>query len=363
MDYEYTSSDPIGGHFLIGLPGPELDAATEKLLSEVRPGGIIFFARNIKSCKQTRELIDAIVGFLGYRPIFAVDQEGGLVDRLRRVLHPLPSPSRIKTEENARTLGALAGESLSLLGFDLDLAPVVDVTTPARSNTSNGLYSRAFGSSVHEVVRFAAAFLDGLREFGVRGCLKHFPGLAAAMVDSHNELPIVEISFEELRATDLYPYEKLLVGEATAVMIGHAVYPNAGLQRSDSNGKLLPSSLDPAVVSDLLRGELGFDGLVISDDLEMGAIINHFGVGEASVLALNAGTDMVAICAGPDAIREGVASVRDAAASGRLDAVSLDRSARRIRKFASEAPPLPRFDENRLLELAKEIEAFSDSLV
>lgn len=362
MSYKHSNSDSIGKHFLIGLPGPELDSAAEQLLSEVRPGGIIFFARNIKSCEQTRELIDAIVGFLGYRPIFAIDQEGGLVDRLRRVLHPLPAPALIRSEEEARALGELAGESLSLLGFDLDLAPVVDVVTPERSNQPNGLYSRAFGNTAQEVVRLAGAFLSGLSKFGIRGCLKHFPGLAAATVDSHNELPVVGVSSEVFRDIDLHPFERLVSREDAAVMIGHAVYPNVGLQRNSSNGKLLPSSLDPAVISDLLRGDLGFEGLVISDDLEMGAIVNGFGVGEASVLALCAGTDLVAICAGPDAIREGVDSARNAVASGRLDGELLERSARRVQKFASDAPPPTRFDEKRLTELAKEIEAFSDSL-
>jgi beta-N-acetylhexosaminidase len=352
----------IGSHFLIGLPGPEADPFTVDLLEEIRPGGLILFARNIKSCAQVRQLLDDAAGILGYRPILAVDQEGGLVDRLRRVLSPLPAASKMRSSEDAFRLGRLAGESLAILGFSLDLAPVVDVLSGARSDSSNGLYSRAFGKSREDVVEFAGAFLNGLADFGIVGCLKHFPGLAAAKVDSHNELPEVDVNRNELNDIDLFPYRQLLVSHRPAVMIGHAVYPNADLQRPGSNGKLLPSSLDGSVINGLLRAELEFEGLVISDDMEMGAIVNEFGVGEACVMAMNAGSDLLAICAKPESIREGFRAVETATANGMIGEQVKARSARRIEEFSARMNSPRMFDSRRLDEIKAEIEEFSRSL-
>lgn len=362
MDILNSNNLHIGRHFLIGLPGPEADAFTIDLLEEIRPGGVILFARNIKSCGQTRQLLDDVEGILGYRPIFAVDQEGGLVDRLRRILSPLPAASQMRSSEDALRLGRLAGESLAILGFNLDLAPVVDVMSGSRSDSSNGLYSRAFGNSREDVVEFAGAFLNGLAEFGIFGCLKHFPGLAAAKVDSHNELPEVDVSRDELNQIDLFPYWRLIDVHHPAVMVGHATYPNADLQRAGPNGKLLPSSLDDAVINGLLRGGLGFEGLVISDDMEMGAIVNEYGVGEACIMALKAGSDLLAICAKPESIREGFRAVEKALANGTIGEGVRERSAQRIEEFSARMSSPRSFDSQRLDTISDEIEDFARSL-
>jgi beta-N-acetylhexosaminidase len=340
-------AERVGQLFFIGIPGPELDAATKELIEEVKPGGICLFARNIRDAAQTRELLDALRGYLGYEPLLSVDQEGGTVDRLRRIMTPMPSASQIKTADEAAEFGSIVAETLRLLGFNMDFAPVVDVVDERRSQISKGLAGRTFGHSKEDVTKLAGAFLDALQAGGIVGCLKHFPGLGGAGIDSHEDLPQIAVSDAELTETDLFPYKTLIAnGKARSVMAAHAAFPNLALQETGQNGKLLPSSLSYNFVTTLLRGELAFDGLVITDDLEMGAIIKNYGIGDASKMAIKAGVDMLAICAGADAIRNGFHTVLKAANEGELD--SIDRSVERISNLRKDlSPPLP-FDLGRL---------------
>ena len=181
---------------------------------------------------------------------------------------------------DASRLARLIAESVRILGFNMDFAPVVDVVDDDREQTGNGLYSRTFGRSSEDVVELAGEFLTTLQENGVIGCVKHFPGLGAAMVDSHEELPLVEIAEDELLSSDLLPYQELFAnGEVRLVMAAHAAFPNSRLQERDENGKLLPSSLSQNFITQFLRDELGYDGLAITDDLEMGAIMKNYGIG------------------------------------------------------------------------------------
>ena len=200
----------IGQLFFIGIAGPEVDSPTRELLDEVSPGGVCLFARNIRETRQTRDLLDEIRVILPATPFLSVDQEGGLVDRLRRVMTPMPAASKIRNAAEASQLAAIIGETLRILGFNMDFAPVVDVIDESRSKYSNGLFSRTFGHSKEDTTAFAGEFLNALQKNGIVGCLKHFPGLGAAHVDSHEELPSVEISESELFETDLFPYRELL---------------------------------------------------------------------------------------------------------------------------------------------------------
>src|SRR5580765_9102299 len=295
----------IGQLFFIGIAGSEIDAPTRELLDEVSPGGVCLFARNIKETQQTRNLLDGLREILPTL-LLSVDQEGGLVDRLRRIMTPMPAASRITNAAEAARLAEIITETLRILGFNMDFAPVVDVIDVERAKYSNGLFSRTFGGSKEEVITFAGEVLRVLQAGGITGCLKHFPGLAAARVDSHEELPTVDILESELIATDLFPYRELLkTSDVPAIMVAHASFPHHRLQETDQNGKLLPSSLSYNFVTKLLRGELQFDGLVITDDLEMGAIVKNYGIGDACKMAVAAGVDMLAICVDPVSVREG----------------------------------------------------------
>lgn len=351
----------IGQLFFIGVPGTELDERTKSLLAEVSAGGVCLFARNIREAKQTRKLVDDIASFLPTQPFISIDQEGGLVDRLRRIVTPMPAVNKLRTSEDAALLGSTIAETLRLLGFNMDFAPVVEVIDEGRSKYSNGLHSRAFGHEKEQVVGFASAFLNSLQGNNVIGCLKHFPGLGASQVDSHEELPIVDIDEDELSSVDLYPYKKMLA-YAKSVMIAHACFPKSRLQEADKRGKLLPSSLSRNFVTNLLRDELKFDGLVITDDLEMGAIVKNYGIGDACKMAIIAGVDMLAICADPQRIIEGYRSVLDAAKSGEISSARIDRSLDRIAKLKTGLPLSIQFDNDKLQRLSAVIAKLNQNL-
>ena len=356
-----TTEHKVGQLFTIGIPGPEIDSETQDLLDEISPGGICLFARNIREAAQTRELTDRLRSTLPVLPIIAVDQEGGLVDRLRRVLVPMPAAGTITTREDARFLAEVIADALLTLGINMDFAPVVDVVNASRGQYSNGLASRIFGANTEETTKLAGDFLETLQDLGVVGCLKHFPGLGASQVDSHEELPVVDIPEEELRSTDLFPYRQLLrTGNVHAVMVAHAAFPGASLQETDQNGKLLPSSLSYNFVTGSLRGELKFDGFVITDDLEMGAIQKNYGVGDACKRAISAGVDQLAICADPLSIREGYRAVLASIKNGEITSDRLDLSLRRIKVLKSRLrEPLP-YDHSRLAGLSTRIADLSE---
>ena len=364
MEKEQPSIEQkIGQLFFIGIPGPTIDDPTRSLLGEIQPGGICLFARNVREREQTRELVDSLRASLPFEPLLSIDQEGGLVDRLRRVLTPMPAAEKIHTAEQATELARIIARALRIFGFNMNFAPVVDVIDGSRGKFSNGLHSRAFGRTKDEAAELSSSFLKSLQAGGVLGCLKHFPGLGASEVDSHKELPSVSIDEGELRDVDLYPYRVLIDKlDVSAVMIGHAAYPKASLQERDQNGKLLPSSLNPAIISKLLRGELGFEGLVLTDDLEMGAIVDNYGIGEACVMAIDAGVDMLAICASSEAIREGYGAVAGAVRTGRISEDRIDRSIERISSLRSSLfDPLP-FDNDELDALSNDIAALNGRL-
>ena len=353
----------IGQLFFIGIPGPEADEATRELLDEINPGGICLFARNIREADQTRQLLDDIRDLTAVTPFLSIDQEGGLVDRLRRIMTPMPAANKMRNAVDAVRLAEIIAETLRILGFNMNFAPVVDVIDAERAKHTNGLFSREFGRSKEDVTAMAGAFLETLQYKGILACLKHFPGLGAAKVDSHEELPQIDVSEDELTEIDLYPYRELFAGgEAKAVMAAHTAFPRIGLQETDQSGKLLPSSLSNNFINTLLRGTLQFDGLAITDDLEMGAIVKNYGIGDACKMAVGAGIDMLAICADPVAIREGHQAILDAVISGELSEDRIDESLLRIAVLkASLSDPLE-FNADRISKLSDEVAALNEDL-
>ena len=346
----------IGQLFFIGIPSAEFDETTRDLLQKIAPGGICLFARNIREAAKTRKLLDEITEASEITPFLSIDQEGGLVDRLRRIVEPMPPASSLKTASEVEKLAEITGEILRILGFNMNFAPVVDVTDESRQRFVNGLNSRTFGDSKETAAEFGKVYLEKLQEKGVLGCLKHFPGLSASEVDSHEELPSVNLPQNELTEVDLFPYREIFkTSKVNAVMIAHAAFPNSDLQELDRNGKLLPSSLSFNFTTELLRNELFFNGISITDDLEMGAIVKSYGIGEACKMAINAGADMIAICNKPKAIREGFDAVSEAVKRGEISAARIDESLKRIAKVKNLIHFSLPFDESRLKELSGEI--------
>ncbi|MDQ1637418.1 MAG: beta-N-acetylhexosaminidase [Pyrinomonadaceae bacterium] len=357
----------IGQFFFIGLPGTELDAETRALLQEVQPGGVIIFGRNVAGPQQLRDLLDGVRELLP-DVLLGVDQEGGLVDRLRKIFTPMPSARTIREHgdlSGARSLGRITGEVLRLLGFNMNFAPVMSIMTEERDLLSNGLYSRSFGRSPGEVLGYTTVYLRGLQETGMIGCLKHFPGIGAGAVDSHEEMPMVRLTHEDLLAQDLAPYIELFGrrdDRVRCVMISHGGFPNIDIMKGVTGGLLEPASLSHNIATNLLRKELGYQHLVVTDDLEMGAIAKHCEIESAVVRAFLAGEDMMLICAHPEIIRRGYHSLLSVGRAGKLPKDRMRNSLRRIAAIKTIVkPPLP-FDLDRFKELSDDTAKLNEKL-
>jgi beta-N-acetylhexosaminidase len=358
----------IGQFFYIGLLGTELDADTRALIQEVQPGGVIIFGRNVAGAEQLRRLLDGVRELLPAPPLLGVDQEGGLVDRLRKIFTPMPSARTIREHGDlagSRALGRITGEALRLLGFNMNFAPVMSIMTDERDLLSNGLYSRSFGRSPGEVLGYTTVYLRGLQETGIVGCLKHFPGIGAGEIDSHEQMPMVTLTHDDLVAQDLAPYIELFQRKddrVRCVMVSHGGFPNIDISKGVTGGLLAPASLSPNIVTKLLRNELGYQHLVVTDDLEMGAIAKHCEIESAVVRAFLAGNDMMLICARPDIIRRGYHSLLDQARTGKLPKDRLRNSLKRIAAMKSIVKTPPPFDPEKFQQLAEETTALNAKL-
>ena len=350
----------VGQFFYIGLSGPVLDAEARALIEEVKPGGVIIFGRNVEGGQQLRKLLDDVRELLPTDPLLGIDQEGGLVDRLRKIFTPMPSARTIREHGDlaaARALGRITGEALRLLGFNMNFAPVMSIMTDERDLLSNGLYSRSFGRSPGEVLGYTTVYLRGLQETGIVGCLKHFPGIGAGEVDSHEQMPMVSLSHDDLVAQDLAPYIELFQRKddrVRCVMVSHGGFPNIDISKGMTGGLLVPASLSPNIVTNLLRQELGYQHLVVTDDLEMGAISKHCEIESATVRAFTAGNDMMLICARPDIIRRGYHGLLDVAREGKLPKERLRASLKRIAAIKSITKAPPAFDNDAFHKLSEE---------
>jgi beta-N-acetylhexosaminidase len=358
----------IGQFFYIGLPGTELDAETRALIQEVQPGGVIVFGRNVAGPQRLRDLLEGVRALLPVAPLVGVDQEGGLVDRLRKIFTPMPSARTIREHGDlagARGLGRITGEVLRLLGFNMNFAPVMSIMTEERDLLSNGLYSRSFGRSPGEVLGYTTVYLRGLQETGLIGCLKHFPGIGAGEVDSHEEMPMVRLTHEDLMAQDLAPYIELFQRKddrVRCVMISHGGYANIDIMKGVTGGLLEPASLSHNIVTHLLRKELGYQHLVLTDDLEMGAIAKHCEIESAVVRAFVAGEDMMLICAHPEIIRRGYQALLSVARDGKLPKDRMRSSLKRIAAMKSIVKPSPAFDLDRFKVLSEETAKLNEKL-
>lgn len=358
----------IGQFFFIGLPGTELDEEARSLIEEIKPGGIILFGRNVESAEQVRKLLDAARAMLPIQPLCGIDQEGGLVDRLRDIFPPMPSARAIRQHgdlSGARTLGRVTGEVLRMLGLDINFAPVMSIITQARSQLTNGLYSRSFGSSPGEVLGYTTVYMRGLQATGCLGCLKHFPGIGAGDVDSHIEMPMVPLSRDDLLAQDLAPYIELFQradDRVRVVMVSHGGFPNIDIKKGTTSGLIIPASISPGIVSTLLRQELKYNHLVVTDDLEMGAIAKNFEIEDASVRAFLAGEDMLLICSTPETIRRGYRALLAAARDGSVSEKRIQGSLKRIAATKALVKPPPPLDMDKYNQLANDIRQLNETL-
>jgi beta-N-acetylhexosaminidase len=358
----------IGQFFFIGLPGKTIDSEARELIEEIKPGGIILFGRNVDSPDQVRKLLDDARALVPTQLLCGIDQEGGLVDRLREIFPAMPSARALRQHGDlagVRTLGSITGELLRMLGIDINFAPVMSIITQERSQLTNGLYSRSFGASPGEVLGYTTVYMRGLQGTGCLGCLKHFPGIGAGTVDSHIEMPMVPLSRDDLLAQDLAPYIELFQradDRVRVVMVSHGGFPNIDIKKGTTGGLVEPASISPTIVSHLLRKELGYRHLVVTDDLEMGAISKQFEIEEAAVKAFNAGEDMLLICATPETIRRGYHALVDAARKKQLSERRIQSSLKRIAATKTLAHGPRPLDMERYEKLANDIRELNKRL-
>lgn len=280
-----------GGLLVLGTSGPRLSNEERTVLRRVTPGGVILFGRNVESIEQVREWA-AAVRAASPSALLLVDAEGGRVDRLRVLYGPAPAAARLAGERpaRARRAGRWVGAAVRSAGLDVDLAPVVDLDHGATDNALDGRY---FGSDPHRVATRGAAFLQGLREAGVLGCLKHFPGLGAATRDTHHSVAEVAVEGAALEREGR-PFRRLIASgfgsvAESAVLISHAIYPAL-----DPSG--LPATLSASIATRRLRRDFGFRGVVFTDDLEMGALAPWGDLAERCEASLLAGCDGLLVC-------------------------------------------------------------------
>jgi beta-N-acetylhexosaminidase len=338
-------SELLGQLILTGVPGKELDSETAEILRRVQPGGFILFGRNIESPAQLRKLIDDLRALSQVEPIVTIDQEGGRVSRLRLIGNEPPNAQQLREKGDLSLItrhGGITGRLLRLFGFNLNLCPVLDISFDDEAD--NSLRGRCYGGTVEEVVRNAAAFNEAMRAQGIASCGKHFPGYSAATLDAHHELPKIERTRAELDGEELAVFRQF-TGPANLVdsmMISHAWYPSL-------DEKKLASSLSPRVITDLLRGELGFTGLVMTDDLDMGAILNEYSLEETISRAIGAGNDLAMICHRLPAVEKAHGILQT------LPADQVDRALASVANFKKHLAPPTAFSEEAFRAVDQEV--------
>jgi beta-N-acetylhexosaminidase len=320
----------IGQLFVIGMPGPHLDKETDILIREDRIGGIVLFSRNIVDPVQLASLCHDLQTAASKgqgSPLFlAVDQEGGRVARLREPFTSFPGNAAIGMDgepvKRAIEFATVTSKEMKLVGLNMNLAPVVDVQ---RGEIEKHLAGRSFGEDPELVAFLGRTVIKHLQKNGIMAVAKHFPGLGRADVDPHHLRPRINIDREELVGINLPPFAAAIEEGVCGIMTSHAIYPALDPEQ--------PATLSPKVLTEVLRGRMGFTGLTITDDLEMGAIATEWRVGEGALKSFQAGADILLICKDQSRVRESLDVMRRAVSKGTLSAERLAQSLERIGKI------------------------------
>ena len=331
------------GLVVVGFPGRGPDPALEALVDD-GVAGVILFSPNLGSPAETAALVRALKRRAGRPFLAAVDQEGGRVARLRgppfTALPPLRELGRRGDEALAERVGRLLAHEVRALGFDLDFAPVLDVDT----NPANPVIGdRSFHADAAQVARLGVALARGLEQGGVASCGKHFPGHGDTALDSHLELPSLPHTLERLRGVELVPFGAYARAGLASVMTAHVVF--------EALDPGVPATMSRAALTGLLRGELGFTGVVVSDDLEMKAITTHFGAERAAVAGLQAGVDLFLVCHAAPVQRRVIQALADAVASGQVPEEAVRSARRRVDALLAR---FGRGPEDRVAELGSD---------
>ncbi|MGB6221900.1 beta-N-acetylhexosaminidase [Haloferula sp.] len=339
-----------GHHLILGLAGPELSADEIRLFEKLQPAGYILFTRNIVSAAQTRALTDSLRELHTLEPIIAIDQEGGRVTRTKEIAPALPSAAELAAHGNMGTsakAGILTADLLRLLGFNLNFGPVLDLDHYPENQ--NSLRGRCWGRDPQQVIDHAGIWNRWMRKHSVLSCGKHFPACGRALSDPHHDLPASKATRSELLAEDIIPYTALMP-ELDSIMLAHVLFPAIDPD--------LPASLSPKVVRGFLRDQLGFDKhLVLTDDLDMGAIAERFPDNTDVTAALEAGNDLAMICHHTERAEDAAQRI------GKLPSHVLHDSEKRLDRFLRKKIPVPfAWSQLKWDETCREIEKLREEV-
>ena len=349
----------VGQLLIMGFDGAEASPRLATMLRELRPGGAILFARNLNTAAQVYDLLATCERALDVPLFRCVDLEGGTVDRLRAIVAHAPSAQAVtRTRKPAlwQRHGKLIGNEIRALGFNVDFAPVFDLE---RGVSRAVMGSRVVSTDPREVVSYARAFLKGLRAARVLGCGKHFPGLGEGSLDSHDQLPVIEKPWRRVWEEDLFPY-RALRRDVPFVMVAHAAFPAITRDR-------LPASLSRKWMTDILRQKIGYRGLIISDDLEMGGVLSAGTIEDVARETIRAGADIFLVCRNEDHVEQSYAAVLREAERDAKFARRVRESAARIlackKKTARQlALPRTRPNDRTVTRLRAAMEKFSQQV-
>ena len=327
-----TLEELVGRRLMFGLPAPILRAEDIRLFNETKAGGLILYRRNFQSAAQLLTLLTGLEEALGRRLVIATDHEGGRVIMLGEGVTVFPDNLAVGAGReviSAERQGRIEALELRRLGIDLNFAPVLDVLTEA---PSPNIGIRSYGKDPTLVARLGAARIRGMQSRGLSACAKHFPGKGHSPLDAHLRLPTIPSSWAEMKRTHLLPFLAAIEAGADAVMTSHPLYPAL------DPAPLTPATFSRRIVGDYLRGELGYGGVIVSDDLEMGAIAELCPVGEAAVKAAEAGHDLLLVCHTEAAQRQACAALHQAYRRNRLPLSELEASVERIQGLMAKRP-------------------------
>ena len=320
---DVTLREKIGQLFMLGIHGTEPSKELRDLFKTYHPGGVILFSRNLEDPEQAAHLTNALQKLALKMPLLvSIDQEGGRVARLPKGFTLFPGQGalgRADVTDLAYAFAEVTALELRAIGVNMDLAPVLDVNTNPRNPI---IGDRSFGHDPELVETLGLAVIAGLQDNGVLACGKHFPGHGDTAADSHKELPTVSHGLDRLRAIELRPFVHCFQNGMAAVMMAHVRYPALD---PDS-----PATLSPAILTDLLRTQLHFKGLVLTDDLEMHAILDHYGIEEAAIRALQAGADILLICKDHERQVAAMEAVHRAVQNGDIPELQIEHAVLRI---------------------------------
>lgn len=348
----------IGQLFMVGFDALAPDQHITRLIQQQKVGGIILFRRNVQSPEQVAALcqrLQEINAQVSDLPLFiAIDQEGGMVMRIEQGVTPLPSAMAFQqagSVSDCEQLHRISGEEMRQIGINMMLAPVLDVN----NNPANPVIGvRAFGEDANTVIRYGMAALRGLQSAGVITTAKHFPGHGDTWADSHFTMPLVQHDKARLDAVELPPFKAAIEQGVDAIMTAHVVFP--AIEKEPG----MPATLSKAVLTDLLRKELGFNGVIITDCLEMAAIANGVGVTQGAIKTLQAGADIALISHREERQQAAMEAVLNAVESGVISMARIDESFQRVQKLKQAINEAPKkiisLMQPDSLELAKKVQ-------